>query len=83
MAPTNSNAQGVTTPGTTSAHGRNGFVGSRHILPAAAGQQEVQLTTDQQQAFDQLAPIFRGRCQAPAACSPGLPAPVRPSSQHG
>ncbi|MCP9771635.1 AAA family ATPase [Synechococcus sp. Tobar12-5m-g] len=60
MAPTNSNAQGVTTPGTTSAHGRNGFVGSRHILPAAAGQQEVQLTTDQQQAFDQLAPIFRG-----------------------
>jgi len=47
------------TPGTASAHGRNGF-GSQQILPEAPVLQKVQLTPDQKQAFDLLAPIFRG-----------------------
>ena len=59
MAP-NSNAPGARGfKGITSAHGRHWF-GSHPILPAPAGQQEVQLTPGQQQALDLLAPIFSG-----------------------
>mgnify|MGYP002630255224 CR=1 FL=1 len=58
MAPY-SNATGLAVRGITSAHSRNGF-GSQAILPETPGKQEAQLTPGQQQAFDLLAPIFKG-----------------------
>jgi exodeoxyribonuclease-5 len=71
MAPTYSEALGRQTQGDTSAHGRHGY-GSRPILPAPAGKQEVQLTSGQQQALDLLAPIFRGEVASARAVLTGF-----------
>lgn len=71
MAPKYSDADRVRARGITSAHSRNGLAPGQ-ILPATAGQQEVQLTTGQQQAFDLLAPIFRGEVPGARAVLTGF-----------
>jgi len=64
MAPTHSDASRVHARGITSAHGRNGLAPGK-ILPSPAEPQEVKLTPGQREAFDLLAPIFKG--EAPGA----------------
>lgn len=71
MAPYCNASRAPGSKGITSVHGRHGF-GSPPILPAPAGQQEVQLTPGQQQALDLLAPIFRVEVPSARAVLPGF-----------